>query len=381
MAYKKIMRQGLRPWLLSANAALLFAVAFSTPADGAFSPQAIAKSVPLVTAYDKETDEWRTGSGFVIHSSGLIATCYHIVAQAEIIRVRLQDGRTYAAQLVGADGVRDIAALKIPAYGLVPLRMGDPTKVNYGDKVYTFGYPFSSIMGADLIMTSGTVTGWRIYHNTRIFQLDLQVNPGNSGGPLINENGEVIGIVFSRLDPWIFLVLIGEIPTGSIGFAMPITHLQNILGVERYEIFSRRAPIPPTRTTPPTTPSPAPTAGSLSIVSGLANLEPAAVGIVLQTFHGWWGTRLEFDVYASGPIETEEDIEAIAAGLAYILGPRILGIRPYIGVGFGWLYARTFLGADFKWGILIVRFEGVFSWSPDPHVTGRLLKLGIGLGW
>jgi len=362
-------------------AVVLLGVTCSFHVRAAFSPDAIARSVVLVTAYDRETDELRMGSGFVIHSSGFIATCYHVVAQAESIRVRLPDGRTYSAQLVGADGVRDIAALKIPAYGLVPLRMGDPTKVNYGDKVYTFGYPFPSIMGADLIVTSGTVTGWRIFHNTRIFQLDLQVNPGNSGGPLINEDGEVIGIVFSRLDPWIFLVLTGEIPTGSIGFAMPITYLQYILGVERYEIFSRRAPSPPARTAPPTVPSPAPTAGSLSIVSGLANLEPAAVGIALQAFHGWWGTRLEFDVYASGPIETEEDIEAIAAGLAYLLGPRILGIRPYIGVGFGWLYAKTFLGADFKWGILIVRFEGVFSWSPDPHVNGRLLRLGIGLGW
>ena len=63
---------------------------------------------------------------------------------------------------------------------------------------------------------------------------------------------------------------------------MPITHLQYILGVERYDIFYRRAPSPPTRTAPSTTPSPAPTAGSLSIVSGLANLEPAAVGIALQ---------------------------------------------------------------------------------------------------
>ena len=381
MAYNSwSTREERKAWAWIIATALLV-VASPLQAQASFSPDTIAKSVVLVTAYDKETDELRRGTGFVIHSSGLIATCYHIVAQAEIIRVRLPNGRTYAAQLVGADGVRDIAALKIPAYGLVPLRMGDPTKVNYGDKVYTFGYPFSSIMGADLIMTSGTVTGWRIYHNTRIFQLDLQVNPGNSGGPLINENGEVIGIVFSRLDPWIFLVLTGEIPTGSIGFAMPITHLQNILGVERYEIFSRRAPIPPARTTHPTTYSPAPTAGSLSIVSGLANLEPTAMGIALQTFHGWWGTRLEFDVYASGPIETEENIKATTAGLAYLLGPRILGIRPYIGVGFGWLYARTFLGADFKWDILIVRFEGVFSWSTDPHVTGRLLKLGIGLGW
>ena len=116
-------------------------------------------------------------------------------------------------------------------------------------------------------------------------------------------------------------------------------------------------------------------------MSSLASLEPAAVGIALQTFYGWWGTRFKLDVYANGPIETEEDIDAIAAGLAYILGPRILGVRPYAGFGFGWLYTRTFLGAEFKWGMLVVEVEGVISWSLDPHVTGRLLKLGIGLGW
>ena len=147
-------------------AVVLLGLSCSFHIRAAFSPDAIARSVVLITAYDRETDELRTGSGFVIHSSGLIATCYHVVAQAESIRVHLPDGRTYSAQLVGADGVRDIAAIRIPASGLVPLRVGDPTKVNYGDKVYTFGYPLP-ILGADLIMTSGTVTGWRVYHNTR----------------------------------------------------------------------------------------------------------------------------------------------------------------------------------------------------------------------
>jgi len=285
------------------------------------------------------------------------------------------------AQLVGADGARDIAALKIPAYGLVPLQVGDPAKVSYGDRVYAFGYPLSLTLGADLIMTSGTVTGWRTYHNTRVFQLDLQVNPGNSGGPLINGEGEVIGIVFSQLDPWAFLLLTGEIPTGSIGFAIPINYLQYVLGAERYDILLRRPSPTPSQTTSRSTPSPLPVAGSLCLVSSLASLEPAAVGIALQTFYGWWGTRFKLDVYANGPIETEEDIDAIAAGLAYILGPRILGVRPYAGFGFGWLYTRTFLGAEFKWGMLVVEVEGVISWSLDPHVTGRLLKLGIGLGW
>lgn len=371
---KTVKALAVIPW-----ATALLCLPCSFPVQGAFSPDSIARSVVWVISYDRETDEFRAGSGFVIHSSGLIATCYHVVAQVESIRVRLPDGRMYPARLVGADGVRDIAALKIPAYGLVPLRMGDPAKVSYGDRVYTFGYPLSLTLGADLIMTSGTVTGWRTYHNTRIFQLDLQVNPGNSGGPLVNENGEVIGIVFSRLDPWAFLILTGEIPTGSIGFAIPITHLQYILGVERYEIFSPRPSQPPPRTTYKQ-PTP-PTAGSICILSGLSHFEPSAIGISLQTFQGWWGTRLEADVYAYGPIETEEDIEATAIGLAYLAGPRIFGIRPYVGVGLGWLYARSFLGADFKWGALLVRIEGVFSWSPDPYVSGRLLKLGIGLCW
>lgn len=200
--------------------------------------QSVPQSIVLVTAYDPSEQVIRVGTGFIIHQSGLIATCYHVIVQTQNVQVRLHDGRTYSAAVVGTDGINDLAVLKINAPGLVPLRIEMDASVTYGSMVSAYGFPLPEL-GTDLIATSGEITGFRTYKYTQIFQLDMQVNPGNSGGPLIDANGKVVGVVFSRLDPWILYVLTGTLATGTIAFAMPISNLYEIIpGLERYEVFN-----------------------------------------------------------------------------------------------------------------------------------------------
>lgn len=220
--------------------ALAIAAAILTPLISTATglSQAIPLSIVLVSAYDPSKQAIRVGTGFIIHRSGLIATCYHVIDQTQNVQVRLYNGRSYPATVVGTDGISDLAVLKISAPNLTPLHIETSASVNYGSRVWAYGFPLPDL-GTDLIVTSGKVSGFRTYKNSRIFQLDLQVNPGNSGGPLIDDNGRVVGVVFSRLDPWILYVLTGTLATGSIAFATPVSNLYEIIpGVERYDVFN-----------------------------------------------------------------------------------------------------------------------------------------------
>ncbi len=323
------------------------------------------------------------GSGFIIHSSGLIATCYHVVANASVIQVELPDGRIQQARLESWDESYDLAILRIPGGALTPVRIGNPYKVQPGERVYAFGYPLPDL-GPNLIVTVGRFSGWRTFQEGRVLQLDLQVNPGSSGGPLVNERGEVIGIVFSRLNPWIYLYLTGEIPTGTIAFAMPVTYIWHILGKERYDIFR---PL----TTSPSEKSPrsgsessttqAISGGSFCILSGFAGLAHTAFGLCLQSHGQFGGSRLEFDVYARGKIESEEDILGIAFGLGLFGGIKLWMIHPYLGISAGWLYVRAFAGVNLTWSSFVARIEAASTWSPNPFVTGELIKFGLGFEW
>ncbi|HDN19588.1 MAG TPA: serine protease [Candidatus Acetothermia bacterium] len=368
--------------MFTKSLAFLSIVLFSALSSLALPPDSLREAVVLILA--NEGEHLSVGSGFIIHSSGLIATCYHVVADASVIQVKLPNGQLQQARLESWDETYDLAILRIPARALSPVRIGNPYKIQFGERVYAFGYPLPDL-GPNLIVTVGQFSGWRPFQKGKVLQLDIQINPGNSGGPLVNERGEVIGIVFSRLNPWIYLYLTGEIPTGTIAFAMPVTYLWPILGKERYDIFrplttgaSERGPglkseSPPssTRTTP----------GSFCILSGIADLAPIAFGLCLQSHGQFGGGRLEFDVYAHGEIKSEEDILGIAFGVGLFGGIKLLVIRPYMGVSVGWLYARAFAGVDLTWGSLLARIEAVSTWAPNPYVTGELIKLGLGLEW
>ncbi|MFN0195947.1 MAG: Do family serine endopeptidase [Planctomycetaceae bacterium] len=135
------------------------------------------------------------GSGFVIDPSGVIMTNSHVVQDAEVVTVRLYDGREFIARDIKTDPKSDVAVLHIDApKDLQALPLGDSSSVQIADWVLAIGSPF----GLDLSVTAGIISatgrGPGINEREDYLQTDAAINPGNSGGPLINLNGEVIGI-------------------------------------------------------------------------------------------------------------------------------------------------------------------------------------------
>ena len=141
------------------------------------------------------------GSGFIISNDGYILTNAHVVDSAEDVTVRLTDKREFKAKVIGADRRTDVALIKIDAVGLPTVRFGDPDKLKVGEWVVAIGSPF----GFDNTVTAGIVSakGRSLPQENFVpfIQTDVAVNPGNSGGPLFNMRGEVVGInsqIYSR---------------------------------------------------------------------------------------------------------------------------------------------------------------------------------------
>jgi serine protease Do len=141
------------------------------------------------------------GSGFIVSSDGLILTNAHVVREAKEVQVKLADRREYAAKVLGSDPVTDIAVLRIDAKNLPTVQLGDPKQLEVGDPVLAIGAPY----GLEQTATQGIVSakGRSLPGDAVVpfIQTDAAVNPGNSGGPLFDGNGTVVGInaqIYSR---------------------------------------------------------------------------------------------------------------------------------------------------------------------------------------
>jgi S1-C subfamily serine protease len=135
------------------------------------------------------------GSGVVVDAGGYIVTNRHVVADGKEIAVTLSDGRRVAADVIGTDGLTDLAVLKIEADGLMPIAWGDSDRCKVGSPVWAVGSPF----GLDRTVTFGILSGKnrKVRASTQyqdFMQSDVAVNPGNSGGPLVDARGTLVGI-------------------------------------------------------------------------------------------------------------------------------------------------------------------------------------------
>jgi S1-C subfamily serine protease len=142
----------------------------------------------------QQTPQFSLGSGVIVSKEGHILTNNHVVAANTGIAVRLTDGRQVAARLIGADERTDIAVLQIQAGKVTPLPLGDSDQVHVGQVVFAIGNPY----GLQETVTHGIVSARRRRalsdSSVDFIQTDAPVNEGNSGGPLLNVRGEVIGI-------------------------------------------------------------------------------------------------------------------------------------------------------------------------------------------
>jgi serine protease Do len=132
------------------------------------------------------------GSGFILSTDGLVMTNAHVIDGADEVYVTLTDKREFKAKVVGADKRTDVAVLKIQATNLPAVRIGDVSRLKVGEWVMAIGTPFGleNTVTAGIVSAKARDTGEEV----RFIQTDVAVNPGNSGGPLINMRGEVVGI-------------------------------------------------------------------------------------------------------------------------------------------------------------------------------------------
>jgi serine protease Do len=143
-------------------------------------------------AQPQEEIQRGVGSGFIISPDGYMLTNAHVVEGADEVTVTLTDRREFKAKVLGADSRSDVALLKVDATNLPTLRLGDSNKIRVGEWVIAIGSPFNleNSVTAGIISAKARDTGEYL----PLIQSDVAVNPGNSGGPLINMRGEVIGI-------------------------------------------------------------------------------------------------------------------------------------------------------------------------------------------
>ncbi len=167
-------------------------------------------------------DGFSLGSGFIISGDGYVLTNHHVVEGAEEIKVKLSDRREFKAKIVGSDPQSDVAVLKIAANDLPYLRTGDSKALKPGQWVVAIGSPF----GLDHSVTAGIVSAVgraNPYANQRyvpFIQTDVAINRGNSGGPLLNTRGEVVGInsqIFSNSGGYM-----------GVSFAIPMDVAMNV---------------------------------------------------------------------------------------------------------------------------------------------------------
>ncbi|MGA2064245.1 MAG: trypsin-like peptidase domain-containing protein [Thermoguttaceae bacterium] len=160
-----------------------------------------------------------TGTAFVVNSNGYLITCDHVVRGGTKFTVKLGDA-THVAKVLQTDRESDLALLQISTSGLTALPLGDSQKVELAQEVRVVGYPLSDVLGSSIKITSGSVAGVVDHDGQRLFQVDAAVNPGNSGGPVVNSRGEVVGVASAKL---------AGVEISNVGFAVPVEKVRALL--------------------------------------------------------------------------------------------------------------------------------------------------------
>lgn len=191
-----------------------------------FQEQFPGMEMPSVPRYEYQQPPMEgVGSGFIVSAKGHIVTNAHVVEGMDTFTITLNDGKEYKAKLIAADKLKDIAILKIEAVGLKVAPLGDSTKVRIGEPTIAIGSPFGLVATVTEGIISTTArdpkelrmpSDQRRVH--KLLQTDAAINQGNSGGPLLNAKGEVIGIN-QAIIPY----------ANGIGFAIPISEVKSTI--------------------------------------------------------------------------------------------------------------------------------------------------------
>jgi tetratricopeptide (TPR) repeat protein len=204
-------------YLVMVSTAVLLPVRATAQADKIYAEN--SKAVVVVIAANEETRSISQGSGFIVREDGAVVTNYHVINTASRIRVKAGEQVFDVEGLLYADPENDVAILKIAAKNLPTIKLGEPEKVQVGEKVFVISSP----QGFENTISEGILSGVRRVDETRkVLQITAAISPGSSGAPVFNSRGEAIGIA---------TLLVAE--AQNINFAMPITLIKDKLSATR----------------------------------------------------------------------------------------------------------------------------------------------------
>lgn len=172
-------------------------------------------SVVVILHTGRQGKQAGLGTGFVIDADGLIATNYHVIGDARPITVQLPDGTKHeATEVYASDRHLDLAVVRIKAKGLTPLPLGDSEAVKEGQAIIALGHP----QGLKYSVVAGVLSGRREVESMSMMQIAMPIEQGNSGGPVLDMYGKVVGIVTMK-----------SLVTANLGFAVPVKNLEGLL--------------------------------------------------------------------------------------------------------------------------------------------------------
>ena len=153
------------------------------------------------------------GTGFFVSSNGYIVTNHHVIQGANKITVTTQSGESFQAKVVSKSTATDLALLRIPYQTKNYLTFANPGSTDTGQQVFTLGYPVSDILGKEVKYTDGSISSLSgLQGDATFFQISVPIQPGNSGGPLVNADGDVVGVATATAAVEAFYASVGVIP-------------------------------------------------------------------------------------------------------------------------------------------------------------------------
>lgn len=186
-----------------------------------------------------------SGTGFFVTDDGYLVTNHHVVSGASSCMVKTRQGK-FPARVVKTDEKNDLALLKV--IGSFPaLPLGDSGETRLGDAVFTIGFPNTDVQGLEPKLTRGDINSLAgIKDDPRHFQISVPVQPGNSGGPLVDSAGRVVGVVTMRLGDWRTLQLTGALPQ-NVNYAVKSAHVRSLVGLVPEAAKKLKTPSPERR--------------------------------------------------------------------------------------------------------------------------------------
>ena len=200
---------------VSASSPIAQELPSAEPLDAKSLAKRIRESIVVLTQLGRDEEEEGVGTGFIVSSDGLIATSLHVVGEGRPVHVRLANGEEVEVTSVHAwDRTLDLAVLRVNKTGLPALPLGDSDKLGQGSSVVAMGTPH----GLDFSFVQGVVSARRTLDSVEMIQLAVPIEPGNSGGPMLDLHGRVHGVITMK-----------SLVTDNLGFAVPINLLKPLL--------------------------------------------------------------------------------------------------------------------------------------------------------